>query len=247
MNTNIPMIKLENLSKCFEDIWAVKNINLEIKSGEVFAFLGPNGAGKTTTIKLIVGLLKPTMGRVFVAGKDVQNEPFSAKRLIGYVSDQPYLYEKLSGREFFYFYGELFGVPNDKIEEKLNYYFNLFGLLTVQDKLIENYSHGMRQKLSLSTALMHEPKVLVIDEPMVGLDPQSARLVKQIFRSQADRGNSVFLSTHTLSVAEEVADRIGIIHRGELLFVGTKDELRECVKKDGTLEDLFLELTASSG
>lgn len=240
------MIKLENLSKQFEDIWAVKNINLEIKAGEVFAFLGPNGAGKTTTIKMIVGLLKPTEGKISVAGIDVQKDPFSAKKLIGYISDQPYLYEKLSGREFFYFYGELFGVPHNIIEEKLNYYFDLFGLLPVQDKLIENYSHGMRQKLSLSAALMHEPKVLIIDEPMVGLDPQSARLVKQIFRHQADKENSVFLSTHTLPVAEEVADRIGIINRGELLFVGTKDELRERVKKDGTLEDLFLELTASS-
>lgn len=241
------MIKIENLSKQFDGLWAVKNLNLEIQPGEIFAFLGPNGAGKTTTIKMIVGLLRPTTGRVIVCGFDVQQNPVEAKKLIGYVPDQPFLYEKLSGREFFYFIAELFGVPKSEAEKKMEYFFNLFGLTQDMDKLIENYSHGMRQKLVISSALMHDPKVIVIDEPMVGLDPQSARLVKSIFRQQTrNHGTTIFLSTHTLSVAEEVADRIGIIHHGELLFVGTKEQLREQLHKDGNLEDLFLELTSDS-
>jgi ABC-2 type transport system ATP-binding protein len=193
---------------------------------------------------MITGLIRPTAGRVVVGGFDVQKKPVDAKRLIGYIPDQPYLYEKLSGREFFHFMGELFDVPSSVIEEKMNYYFDMFGLLPSRDKLIENYSHGMRQKVVISAALMHSPGLLVVDEPMVGLDPQSARQVKQIFREQASEYNTtVFLSTHTLSVAEEVADRIGIIDHGNLLYIGTKEGLKERVHRDGTLEDLFLELT----
>ena len=238
------MLVLEDLSKKFDDLWAVKKLNLTIEAGEVFAFLGPNGAGKTTTIKMIAGLLKPTTGRVIVGGFDVQKKPLEAKRIIGYIPDQPYIYEKLSGREFFYFIGELFNIPHADMEETMTTYFNLFGLTPSMDKLVENYSHGMRQKLVISAALMHKPRILVVDEPMVGLDPQSSRQVKQIFRNQGqNHKTTVFLSTHTLSVAEEVADRIGIIHKGELLFVGTKGGLKERVKRDGTLEDLFLGLT----
>jgi ABC-2 type transport system ATP-binding protein len=238
------MLSLEELTKQFEDLVAVNNLNLSIQAGEVFAFLGPNGAGKTTTIKMITGLLNPTKGRVVVGEFDVQKNPVDAKRLIGYIPDQPYVYEKLSGREFFYFIGELFNVPKDVVENKMKQYFDLFGLTPSMDKLVENYSHGMRQKLVISAALMHAPRLLVVDEPMVGLDPQSARQVKQIFRSQGrDHKTTVFLSTHTLSVAEEVADRIGIINHGNLLFVGTKEQLKEQLKRDGTLEDLFLELT----
>ena len=242
----IYMILLDNLSKRFEDLWAVKNLSLEIKSGEVIAFLGPNGAGKTTTIKMITGLLQPTTGRVIVEGYDIQKQPTEAKRKIGYIPDQPYLYDKLSGREFYYFLGELFGVKKEVVESMLLHYGNMFGLMPAIDKLIENYSHGMRQKLVISAALMHQPQALIVDEPMVGLDPQSARQVKQLFREQAKQNNmTVFLSTHTLSVAEEVADRIGIINLGELLFVGTKEELRSFAKREGSLEDLFLEITGN--
>ncbi len=238
------MILLDNIAKRFDELWAVKHLEFEIHSGEVFAFLGPNGAGKTTTIKMITGLLRPTKGTVKVDEYDIQKEPVKAKSIIGYIPDQPYVYEKLSGREFFFFVGELFGMTKEKVEIAMQRFFDMFGLQPSIDKLVQNYSHGMRQKLVISAALMHEPKALIVDEPMVGLDPQSARQVKKIFREQAEQHDtSVFLSTHTLSVAEEVADRIGIINLGELLFVGTKEELRKHVHRDGTLEDLFLELT----
>jgi ABC-2 type transport system ATP-binding protein len=241
---NEPMIHIENLTKRFEEVVAVKDLNLSISRGEIFAFLGPNGAGKTTTIKLLAGLLRPTSGRAVVGGCDIQRMPVEAKRLIGYIPDQPYLYEKLSGRDFFHFVGDLFEVPPSLQEERRNYFFSLFGLEEAADKLIESYSHGMRQKLVISAALMHEPKVLMVDEPLVGLDPQSSRLVKNLFRQITDNGATVFLSTHTLSLAEETARRIGVIHRGELLFVGTLEEMRTAVKRDGNLEDLFLELTS---
>jgi ABC-2 type transport system ATP-binding protein len=241
---NEPMIHIENLTKRFEEVVAVKDLSLSIQRGEIFAFLGPNGAGKTTTIKLLAGLLRPTSGRAVVGGYDIQRMPVEAKRLIGYIPDQPYLYEKLSGRDFFHFVGDLFEVPPPLQEERRNYFFSLFGLEEVADKLIESYSHGMRQKLVISAALMHEPKVLMVDEPLVGLDPQSSRLVKNLFRQITENGATVFLSTHTLSLAEETARRIGVIHRGELLFVGTLEEMRTAVKRDGNLEDLFLELTS---
>ncbi len=238
------MILLEDLSKRFEDLWAVSHINLHIKTGEIFAFLGPNGAGKTTTIKMITGLLKPTTGRVVVDKYDVQKNPVEAKKIIGYIPDHPYVYEKLSGREFFNFIGDLFGIPGEIITEKRDYFFEMFGLTPVMDKLIQNYSHGMRQKLVISASLMHDPGVIVVDEPMVGLDPQSGRIVKKLFLNQTrQKEATVFLSTHTLSVAEEVADRIGIINLGKILFVGTKEELRVRLKKDGSLEDLFIEIT----
>ena len=240
---NTPMIQIENLTKCFEELCAVKDLSLSIPAGEVFAFLGPNGAGKTTTIKLLTGLLKPTNGRAILGGFDIQKDPFQAKRLIGYIPDHPYVYEKLSGYEFFFFIGELFGVPRNLIDEKFEYYFKLFGLMNARDKLIDNYSHGMRQKLVMSVSLMHDPKIIILDEPMVGLDPQSSLVVKRLFRKCAEAGAAVFLSTHTLSVAEEVADRIGLIHKGELIFLGNIQDMRETTQKNGNLEELFLELT----
>jgi ABC-2 type transport system ATP-binding protein len=242
--TDSAMIYTENLTKRFEEVVAVKDLNLSIPKGEIFAFLGPNGAGKTTTIKLLAGLLRPTSGRVSVGGHDVQHSSVEAKQLIGYIPDQPYLYEKLSGRDFFHFVGDLFEVPAAAQEELRRSFFALFGLEDVADKLIENYSHGMRQKLVISSALMHDPLVIMVDEPMVGLDPQSCHLVKNLFRERAGNGATVFLSTHTLSLAEEIADRIGIIHRGELLFIGTLEQMRAAVKHGGNLEELFLELTA---
>ena len=237
------MIRIENMTKYYEKVCAVKDLDLSIPAGEVFAFLGPNGAGKTTTIKVLTGLLHPTKGRALIGGFDIQKRPFEAKRLIGYIPDHPYLYEKLSGYEFFRFIGDLFGVPVKTREERFEYYFDLFGLMNAKDKLIENYSHGMRQKLVMSVSLMHDPGAIIVDEPMVGLDPQSANLVKSLFRERADNGAAVFLSTHTLSVAEELSDRIGLINHGEMIFLGTLEEMRRTTQKDGNLEELFLELT----
>jgi len=238
------VIQTEHLSKKYEDVWGVRELDLAIRRGELFAFLGPNGAGKTTTIKLLVGLLRPTEGRALIGGFDIQHHPVEAKALIGYIPDHPYLYEKLSARDFFHFVGDLFHIDRAVQERKKQEFFELFGLTPVQDKLIENYSHGMRQKLVISVSLMHEPTCVIVDEPMVGLDPQSARKVKDLFRAETRKGHTVFLSTHTLSVAEELADRIGIIHNGKLLFVGTIAELRTFMHREGDLEDLFLELTA---
>ncbi|MCX8037252.1 MAG: ABC transporter ATP-binding protein [Candidatus Sumerlaeia bacterium] len=240
-------IQTEHLSKRYEDLWGVRDLNLEIRRGELFAFLGPNGAGKTTTIKMLVGLLRPTEGVARIGGFDIQQNPVEAKALIGYIPDHPYLYEKLSGRDFFHFVGDLFHLDRSLQEKKKQVYFDLFGLTPVQDKLIENYSHGMRQKLVIAASLLHDPAVIIVDEPMVGLDPQSARKVKDLFRGQTRSGNTVFLSTHTLSVAEELADRIGIIHHGKLIFIGTLMELRAFMRREGDLEDLFLELTAEEG
>jgi len=238
------LIKTEHLSKKYEDVWGARELDLEVRRGEMFAFLGPNGAGKTTTIKLLVGLLRPTEGRALIGGHDIQIHPVEAKALIGYIPDHPYLYEKLSARDFFHFVGDLFGIDRAAQERKKQEFFDLFGLTPVQDKLIENYSHGMRQKLVIAVSLMHDPLVVIVDEPMVGLDPQSSRKVKDLFRAETRKGHAVFLSTHTLSVAEELADRIGIIHHGRLIFVGTLDELRRFMHREGDLEDLFLELTA---
>jgi ABC-2 type transport system ATP-binding protein len=243
-STDNIVVRTERLGKRYEDLWGVRDLDLEIRRGELFAFLGPNGAGKTTTIKMLVGLLKPTEGRAWIGGYDIQKHPVEAKRQIGYIPDHPYLYEKLSGRDFFQFVGDLFGVDRAVQERKMHDYFELFGLLGVKDKLIENYSHGMRQKLVISVSLMHDPSAIIVDEPMVGLDPQSSRKVKDLFKNETRKGNTIFLSTHTLSVAEELADRIGIIHHGKLIFIGTIEELRHTAHREGHLEDLFLELTA---
>ncbi len=237
-------ILIEQFTKRYDDIVAVNDLNLEIRRGELFTFLGPNGAGKTTTIKALAGLIRPTAGRLIVAGYDVQHHPVEAKRRIGFIPDHPYLYEKLSGADFFHFVGDLFSVPRKVQEERMHHYFELFGLTSAADKLIENYSHGMRQKLVVSVALMHDPEVIIVDEPLVGLDPKSSRILKDLMREQVRLGKTVFLSLHQLAVAEEIADRIGIIHKGRLLFVGTLEELRMRQQRSADLEDLFLELTA---
>lgn len=237
------MIEMHDLRKDYDGKLAVKGLSLRIEPGEFFCFLGPNGAGKTTTIKMLTGLLVPSSGRASVAGFDIQEDPVAAKRQIGYIPDRPYLYEKLTGREFGQFVGDLFEIERDVQEARLNRYFDLFKLTESADQFVENYSHGMRQKLVFAVALMHEPSVLIVDEPMVGLDPQSARVIKTLLREQVAEGKSVFLSTHTLSVAEELADRIGVIHKGELLFHGSITELRAKLQRDGNLEDLFLKIT----
>lgn len=238
------MIRIEDLTKRYNGTLAVDHLNLEIPAGQLFAFLGPNGAGKTTTIRMLAGLLRPTQGKAFIGGLDVQASPIETKRLIGYIPDRPYLYEKLTGRDFLKLVGDLYQVPRERQHENIPRFLELFELSEAADRLIENYSHGMRQKLVLSAALLHRPRVIVIDEPMVGLDPLSARLVKDILKQQAQSGVAVFLSTHTLSVAEEIADRIGIIHKGQLLFVGSVGELRSQMSNGGGLEELFLQLTA---
>jgi len=241
------MIKIENLGKCFDGKWAVQALNLEIAPGELFCFLGPNGAGKTTTIKMLTGLLKPTTGRALIGGYDIQTHPVEAKRQIGYVPDHPYVYEKLSGRDFYHFVGDMFHVPREAQDRRMAELFKVMLLSESIDEYIENYSHGMRQKLVISVALMRHPNVIIIDEPMVGLDPRSAHIVKRLFKEQTSRGACLFLSTHTLSVAEELADRIGIINRGDLIFLGTVAQLREETKASGNLEELFLALTTSEG
>lgn len=222
---------------------AVKDLNLHIPQGEIFAFLGPNGAGKTTTIKLLTGLLKPTSGKVLIGGYDIQKDYIQGKKLIGYVSDRPFLYEKLTGREFLQFIGDLHGVEGTLLKKRREELLELFDLISYEDHLIEDYSHGMRQKLILCAALLPGPKVLIMDEPMVALDPRSARLLKDTLRKEASRGTTVFLSTHTLSLAEELAHRIGIIHRGNLVATGTREELNRRAHLEGKLEDIFLQLT----
>ncbi len=238
------MIELINVTKKFGDKAAVKNLSLEVKSGEFFAFLGPNGAGKTTTIKMITGLLKPDGGTVKICGIDISQKPGEAKMKTGYIPDSPYIYEKLTAREYLEFTGGLYRMPREKIEKKIEWLFDLFGMNGWADSRCEEYSHGMRQKVIFCSAFLHDPEVLVVDEPMVGLDPQSVRLVKDLLKKVSSRGTTVFVSTHTLSVAEELCDRIGIVDEGELIALGTLDELRSKAASDGeSLENLFLKLT----
>jgi ABC-2 type transport system ATP-binding protein len=237
-------IVCRNLTKSYGDFPVLKGIDLEVERGELFGFLGPNGAGKTTTIKILTGLLLPSGGNVEVAGWDVVEDPFEVKRRVGYVPDRALLYEKLTGGEFLEFVGHLYGLEPEDARREATSYLQMFELAGWVDELIEAYSHGMRQKLALVTALLHRPEVLVIDEPMAGLDPRSARRVKTLLKELVSRGTTVFLSTHTLEVAEAVCSRVAIIQEGRLLAVGTIDELRrEAIGDDGSLESIFLRLT----
>ncbi|MHA3770192.1 ABC transporter ATP-binding protein [Verrucomicrobiota bacterium sgz303538] len=236
------MVHVRALTKCFGALTAVNGIDLEIAQGEFFAFLGPNGAGKTTTIKMLSGLLRPTSGEVRVGGFDIQREPEKAKAQLAYVPDFPFLYDKLTAREFMQFVGELFQMDRKVVEHRTEELFETFHLTDYRHELAENLSHGTRQRLVISSALLHDPKVLIIDEPMVGLDPTHARIVKQEFRARSRAGMTIFLSTHQLSVAEEVADRIGIIHHGKLIALGTVEELRQQTSEAGALEKVFLNL-----
>jgi ABC-2 type transport system ATP-binding protein len=237
------MIETVNLGKNYDGNLAVVDLNLNVRAGEMFCFLGPNGAGKTTTIKMLTGLLIPSRGTARIAGFDIQTSPVEAKRRIGYIPDRPYLYEKLSGRDFMRFVGDMFGIDRAERNRKTEEYFELFSLTRARDQFIENYSHGMRQKLVFAASLMHDPEVLIVDEPMVGLDPRSVHLVKGLLKRESAKGKTIFLSTHTLSIAEELADRIGVIDRGKLRFLGTIEELRSAQASSGTLEELFLRLT----
>ena len=240
------LIETRNLVKRYGEKTAVDDVSFSVQSGEIFGFLGPNGAGKTTTIKMIVGLLQPTSGTVKVAGYDVQQEPIKAKAANGYVPDEPNLYAKLTGNELLQFVGDLYGIDKAHILRRSEELLRLFDLTPAADETINSYSHGMQQKTALAAALVHDPKVLVLDEPTVGLDPKSARLIKDILRQLADRGAAVFLSTHILEIAERMCDRIGIISKGKLIAVGTMDELRSLGEGEGSLEDIFLNLTGGA-
>jgi ABC-2 type transport system ATP-binding protein len=244
------MIEIRGLRKVYGQKTALHELDLTINAGEVFAFLGPNGAGKTTTIKILSGLLRPTSGAAKIAGYDLSTHGLQARALMSYVPDEPYLYEKLTAREFLRLIGDMYGMPRERLEARIEDVVKTFELADFMDRLTESYSHGMKQRTVIAAALLHEPRLLVIDEPMVGLDPKSARTVKDTLKSLSRSwGMTVFMSTHTLSVAEEVADRVGILNNGRLAALGTLDEmrhLRTATKSEGheRLEDLFLELTA---
>lgn len=236
------MIDTVRLTKRFGTLCAVDALDLHVAQGEFFAFLGPNAAGKTTTIKMLTGLLKPTEGSCSIGGLDVQRHPEAAKALLSYIPDFPFLYDKLSSREFMQFVGELFNVERADISRRSDMLFERFGLEPFRNELTENLSHGTRQRVAIAAALLHEPRVIVIDEPMVGLDPMHARIVKDELKARSRNGTTIFLSTHTLSVAEEMADRVGIIHEGRLIALGTVDELRAESRETGALEHVFLAL-----
>jgi ABC-2 type transport system ATP-binding protein len=237
------MLSLQGVTKSYGTKTAVDQLSLEIAPGEFFAVLGPNGAGKTTTIKMIAGLLRPSSGRILVCGHDAHLDPIPAKRACAYVPDQPFLYDKLSGLEFMRFIGDLYGVTGPERDKEIDRLTELFGMKAFVRELTEAYSHGMKQRLVLAATLLHRPKVILVDEPLVGLDPHNARLVKEVFREQARAGTSIFMSTHVLSVAEDFADRIGIMLHGRMVALGPMDDLRKQAKSDGRLEEVFFRIT----
>jgi ABC-2 type transport system ATP-binding protein len=237
------MIELNQVTKKFGAKIAVDNLSLNIQPGELFAFLGPNGAGKTTTIKLLCGLLFPTSGSIRVGGFDIQRDGDQARGLLSFVPDLPYLYEKLTGREFLQFIADMYGLAQEHGRQRIEEVIRLFGLGDFVDDLTERYSHGMKQRTVFASALLHEPRVLIVDEPTVGLDPRGVRMLKDLLRAQADRGVTIFLSTHSLEIVQEIADRIGIVDHGKLVSCGTIDALRKQAALDGSLEEVFLRLT----
>jgi ABC-2 type transport system ATP-binding protein len=241
------MIRLTSLTKKYGSFTAVDAIDLEVPRGELFGFLGPNGAGKTTTLRMIAGILRPTKGRVEIAGIDIAKDPVAAKAKLGFIPDRPFIYEKLTGAEFLRFVAGLYDQEGPEIEHRARELLALFDLEQWRDELVESYSHGMRQKLIISSAFVHRPEVIVVDEPMVGLDPKAARILKDLFREYTRRGHTIMMSTHTLEVAEAMCDRIGIIQGGKIRACGTMDELRAGADA-GTrgLEEIFLRLTGEN-
>jgi len=238
------MIQLTNLTKWFGDVVAVHQLTLSISKGEIFGFIGPNGAGKTTTLRMMGGVLAPTEGSVIIDGTPMVEKPEEAKRKIGYIPDRPFLYEKLTGMEFLRFTADLYGIEDGLFREKSEGLLKQFSLWDWANELIESYSHGMKQRLIISAALLHDPRVIVVDEPMVGLDPAGIRMVKDLFRNLSKGGTSIFMSTHTLAVAEDLCHRIGIIHKGHLIATGTVGELMHQARvQEGDLEEVFLILT----
>ncbi len=241
------MIRLERLTKAYGRLVAVNRLDLHIRRGELFGLLGPNGAGKTTTLRMIAGILRPSEGRVSIGGDDLTANPMAAKARLGFIPDRPFVYEKLTGGEFLRFVAGLYGQDGDHVERRIDELLSLFELSTWKDELVESYSHGMRQKLIISSALIHRPECIVVDEPMVGLDPKGARLLKDIFRSFVSRGGTVLMSTHSLEVAEVMCNRIAIIHHGAIVACGSMAELREqTAAGDASLEELFLKLTGGA-
>ena len=242
-----PMLSLRSLVKTYGSFTAVDGLDLQVPRGTIFGFLGPNGAGKTTTIRMVSGILQPTAGQVVIGGDDLWAAPEVAKRRIGYIPDRPHVYEKLTGAEFLRFVGGLWGVGGQELEERADRFLKLFRLSDWKNELVESYSHGMRQKLLITSAFVHQPELIVVDEPMVGLDPRSARILKDLFRSYADEGGTVFLSSHTLEVVEAVCDEIAIIANGTVVAQGTMAELRgQADAGEAHLEEIFLKVTGGA-
>ena len=244
IGVRMAMIELRNLTKRFGEMVAVNRLNLSVSKGEIFGFIGPNGAGKTTTLRMMGGVLAPTEGLVVINGLNMASEPEKAKKRIGFIPDRPFLYEKLTGMEFLRFTADLYGIKGGLFRKKSEEVLKKFLLYDWGDELIESYSYGMKQRLIISAAILHDPKVIVVDEPMVGLDPAGIKMVKGLIRDLAQQGTTLFMSTHTLAMAEDVCDRIGIIHKGVLIAIGTIEELkRRAQVQEGDLEEVFLILT----
>ncbi len=242
------ILSLDRLTKRFNTFTAVNSITLDICKGEIFGFLGPNGAGKTTTIKMIAGLLKPSSGSLSICSNSIEHDSGRCRQLTGYIPDRPYLYEKLTGREYLHFIASLYSgvMVHSKWQDFADEYLDYFDIYDWRNNLIESYSHGMRQKLIITSILMLDQPLIVVDEPMVGLDPKSGRIVKELFRKKANEGKTIFLSTHSMEIAEELCDRISIISGGNLIATGTVDSLRnEADHQSSNLEDLFLQLTGA--
>jgi ABC-2 type transport system ATP-binding protein len=238
------MIELKNLTKRYGNTLAVNNLNLSVSKGEIYGFIGPNGAGKTTTIRIMGGVLAPTEGLVLIDGINMANDPEGVKRRIGFIPDRPFIYEKLTGMEFMRFSADLYGVDERLFRNKAEALLKQFAIFNWADELIESYSHGMKQRLIISSALLHDPTVIIVDEPMVGLDPAAIKMVKNMFRELSRGGMTIFMSTHTLAVAEDICDRIGVIHRGSLIATGTTGDLkRDAGVEEADLEEVFLILT----
>lgn len=237
-------IQLKNISKKFDNAEAVRDLTLSVKTGEIYALIGPNGAGKTTTVKMITGILAPTSGDIHILGIDITKDPIAAKKKIGYIPDEPFVYEYLTGREFLQFVGDIYGLTREVINNRIKNLLNIYTLEGIIDGLFSEYSRGNKQKTIIIANLIHEPKVLIIDEPILGLDVQSQKITKKIFKDFVKKGGSILVCTHTLSVAQEIADRIGIIKKGKLIEEGTLDDLRKIAKKEkASLEELYLQIT----
>lgn len=242
------ILEVNNLSKNYGDFRAVDSVSFSIKRGEIFGFLGLNGAGKTTTLKMLSGILEPTEGSIIIDGISLKDDPISVKKITGYIPDRPYLYPKLTGHEFMQFISDLYELPRMNIDQKISSLLSAYALTPWEHELIESYSHGMRQRLATCAALIHDPKILIVDEPMVGLDPHGAKFLKESLKSYAAAGISILLSTHSLNVAEEITDRIAIMHKGKILIMGTIAEIKSSSgMMKHNLEELFLSLTMEAG
>jgi ABC-2 type transport system ATP-binding protein len=241
------MIVVDNVVKQYGSFTAVDGVSLDVRPGEIHGFLGPNGAGKTTTLRMIAGLLKPTSGRIEVNGHDLVQEPEAAKASLGFIPDRPFIYEKLTGGEFLRFHGGLYGIDGTGIQTRVHEMLDIFELRRWENELVESFSHGMKQRLVMSAAFLHRPQAIAVDEPMVGLDPRGARLIKDVFRRMAGNGVGILMSTHTLEVAQELCHRISIINKGRIIAQGTVDEVRKMGGEDDHLTPVFLKLTGGSG